>query len=76
MPILSIILWGHKMLTVIGVASVSVLLEVIIAFRGDLSPFVDSVVPPVWAKDLFVVVLAFRVGFGVANLLLRLGKSE
>lgn len=49
------------MLTVFGVASVSVLLEVIIAFRGDLSPFVDSVVPPVRAKDLFVVVLAFRV---------------
>lgn len=62
------------MLTVFRVTTVSVLLEVIIAFGGDLSAFGDFVVPPVWAKDFLVVILAFRIGFGVANLLFRLEK--
>ena len=59
-------------LTIIGVTSViSVLLKVIIALRGCLSPFVGPI-PSGWAEYLLVVVLALGVRFGVANLLLGL----
>ena len=61
-------------LTIIGMTSViSVLLKVVIALRGCLSPLVGPILS-VWAEDFLVVVLALGIRFGVADLLLGLER--